>query len=628
MSYEDELRALGSLMMAGRLSELRTRMVLLWPPDFPWHDEDAIGYVTEILRVARAAHGDAALPLYRTYERRLKDANAEFGWLRSLPIRSHVVEAYEGPQRTLAWLDEARAAIPPPADGITELLAGQILLAAGDAEAARLRLRAAVNRSLSGIAWYRVESLNAMTNCLTILGEYRLAFEYLRTHGIDAYKLGHIEAGDLHKSIEGGALLFGEIDYLIEVKRNLAARAREERNVSLAAVYQSDAGFRLGQLGVREEASRALHDAAADADQGHHPGDPYFFTTCALLARYLRADPLSHDELNVQFIQFHEPGMSPAFRSGAAAVVKEWNRLRSRTDDWHRLLIAAELVALAARHFVEQRRPDDAHALYDALLSGEQSQDAIYLFAAEDYVESLLAQRHFASAEQVARAQLARMPNAFAHERFALRQAIARAALGRGDRETAHTTAEEALLEWGRVLGGLYQEAHKIAWLRRGAPCIECAIASLRDPAPWISDAERLHALFRLIELGKARLTADLVNHTGRLPGVYLVPEIEQRGGLALNNWAHFENPDVWPLVMLQLSVHADAMFTTYHADDGRAVSTKQRDIDALRRIIRIPASAEKQLYATAQALVFDDAHTRPRDDITAEVRRGMQGQR
>ena len=78
---------------------------------------------------------------------------------------------------------------------------------------------------------------------------------------------------------------------------------------------------------------------------------------------------------------------------------------------------------------------------------------------------------------------------------------------------------------------------------------------------------------------------------------------------------------------MLQLSIHADAMFTTYYNDESRPLSTKQRDIDALRRVIRIPANAEKQLYATAQALVFDEAHPRPRDDITAEVRRGMQRQ-
>jgi hypothetical protein len=625
VTYEEELGALGPLLMAGRLDELRQRMVRLWSPDHAWGDEDAIGYVTELLRIARAEYRDLALPLYYAYERRLKDPNAEFGWLRTLPVRSQIVEAYEGPQLAITWLEKAHDAIPPPADGITDLLIGQILLAEGDAEAARVRLRAAVQRSLSGVAWYRLESLNAMTNCLTTLGEYRLAFEYLRTHAIDSYKLGRFEIRDLHKSIEGGALLFGEIDYLIEVKRNLAAREREEGNISLAAVYQSDAGFRLGQLGAREEAASALLEAADDAKKGRHPGDLHFFVVCVLLARYLRPDPLSREELIVLFVQTDEPAMVRAIRSGAAALVEEWRHLRSATDDWRRILVSAMLLALAARHYLEQGQNKDGHAVYDALIGGKRPKDAIYIFAAEDYIESLLAERQWARAEQVARSQLASMENASAHERFGLRQAVARATLGRGDRRTAHATAEEALLEWGRVLGGLYQEAHKIAWLERGAPCIECAIASLREPAAWIGEQERFRALFRLIELGKARLTADLVNHSGRLPGVYLVPEIGKRGGIGTTEWSYFQNPDLWPLVMLQLVVHADGMVTVFHDNDGRTVASRERDVEALRGVIRIPIGPEKQLYASARSLVFDDADPAPRDDITAEVRRGME---
>lgn len=624
MTYEEELGALGPLLNGGRLTELRDRMVRLWPPDGAWADEDAIGYITELLRIARAAHGERALPLYRAYERRLKDATAEFTWLRTLPVRSAVVETWEGPARTMVWLEEVRSVTPPPADGLADLLIGQILLGEGDAEGARVRLRAALHRSLSGVAWYRLESLNAMTNCLTILGEYRLAFEYLRTHAIDAYKLGRVEARDLHRSIEGGALLFGELDYLIEVKRNLAARERSEGNVSLAAVYQSDAAFRLGQLGAREEASAALLEAAQDASRGLHPGDAHFFIVCLILARYLRPDPVSRDELLEYAAGLEEPALLNAVQCDAAAMREEWRRLRSRTGDWRVLLVGAEVMALAARNRLDEGLPQEAHAIYDALLDGKRPKDAIYLFAAEDYIESLLAARQFARAEQVARAQLEGMSQAFAHERFALRQAIARGALGRGDRRTAHAAAEEALLEWGRVLGGLYQEAHKIAWLQRGAPCIECAIASLREPAAWIGEDERRHALFRLIELGKARLTADLVSHTGRLPGVYLVPELEKRGGIGTTEWFYFQHPDLWPIVMLQLSVHADGMVTLFHGSDGRTVSALERDVGALRGVIRIPAGPEKQLYATAQSLVFDDAVPAPRDDITAEARRGM----
>ena len=94
------------------------------------------------------------------------------------------------------------------------------------------------------------------------LGENRLAFEYARSHSFERYKLGQIGEGDLHKDLYSNALMFGQIDYLVDMKRNLARQARQRRDHTGAALHGSDAGFRLAQLGLRAEAAEVLAEAA------------------------------------------------------------------------------------------------------------------------------------------------------------------------------------------------------------------------------------------------------------------------------------------------------------------------------------------------------------------------------
>src|SRR5262249_44370134 len=151
--------------------------------------------------------------------------------------------------------------------------------------------------SLNGIEWYRLEAINEMALCLVRLGENRLAFEYARTHSLEKYKIGQLAEGDLYKAVEGNALLFGPIDYLVELKRNPARKAREQGDGTWAALHESDAAFRLAQLGLRDEAVPVLLQAAADAARGRHPGDPDFSLTCRLLTHYLAPGQLGDDEL-------------------------------------------------------------------------------------------------------------------------------------------------------------------------------------------------------------------------------------------------------------------------------------------------------------------------------------------
>ena len=189
----------------------------------------------------------------------------------TLPLRAETVEAYEGPDRAVAWLHDLAQRIPPPDDGIVELLLGRIFMAQEQFSAARKHLSQAVTRSLSGIEWYRLEALNEMVRCLARVGENRLAFEYARTHSMESYKLGRIKETDLYEAIYGLSLIFGQIDYIAEVKRNLAEKAREKSDFTRAALHESDAGFRLAQIGAREEAALSLIQAARDAAQGSHP---------------------------------------------------------------------------------------------------------------------------------------------------------------------------------------------------------------------------------------------------------------------------------------------------------------------------------------------------------------------
>jgi tetratricopeptide (TPR) repeat protein len=636
---EQDLQQMGPLLEAGRLEELGRLMRSCWPPTARWDSED-VQLLGTLLLAASHGLGGRAFPLYEPYAERLRSLEAEIPWLFSFPLRAQVVERYEGFDRAMEWLREAVGLIPPPSDGIADLAQGRLLMARGEHALARTHLSRAVSRSIQGtLVWYRLEALNEMAICLAHLGERRLAFEYFRIHTIECYKLGRIESSDgLFKAIYALSLVFGQLDYTVDVKRNLARGASGAGRFSHAALEMSDAGFRLGQLGLRSEAAAALEEAAGLADRGAHPGDPSFAVTCRLLARYLDPAVLGAGEMET-LLEAAARRLTPQGLDLAAEAAVSLRRGKvpgsSTLENWRTAcaqyaardsissaearsaLILNHLAALLARCYRDAGRDEAAEAFYVVLTSSEGPKDAIFLFAREDHAEHLLRFGRAREALGVCRPRL-EGPSRFPHERFSFRRLAAQARLALGDRRGAYEQALAALSDWKRVLEGLYGESHKIAWLARGEPCLVCALETVREPAEWMPEPERRRELFRLTELGKARLVADMVSHTGRIPGVYLLPGGMARGDdLWLSAWAQ---GDWFAPLLLQASSYADGMQTFYYDEHGRSTSFAERDMEALRGVIHLPVSEEKRLYATADALGFEEQPDPAREELVEDL--------
>ena len=484
----------------------------------------------------------------------------------------------------------------------------------------------AVDQSLAGIEWYRLEALNEMVKCLAQAGENRLSFEYARTHSIESYKLGRVGEGDLYKAINGLSLVFGQIDYIAEVKRNLAEKAREKPDFTWAALHEADAGFRLAQMGAREEGASSLAQAAGDASRGSHPGDPFFAATCRLLARYLDQSPIGGEEIQ-QLLQLTSQWESIPFGSllketsllvrdnlsPGARLMDEWQSLCSGygtsrglpTRERHGLLILNHLAALIARFYRENNAWSHAEAFFEVVTSVAGVQDAIFLFSREDYAEALIREGRIPQALRICEGLLAQA-GSFPHERFVYRQLAARCNLALGFNQEAYAYAQLALADWKRVLEGLYSEKHKVRWIERGTSCLSCALEAIRAPVPWMPDPERFREIFSLIELGKARLVADMVSHPGYLPGVYLLPESRAMKKDVFKILRQ-EHPEWYPPVVLQTAVYAGGMSVVVHDESGGEAKTLFLDVTPLRGVIQLPVAPEKRLFATAGSLPYEE---------------------
>lgn len=637
----ETLDELYPLVVGGAFDDLRERMLALWPPDTISNPDD-VQLLTIVLGAVHREHGAAALPVYTAFAERLKTAG-DRRWLQTLALRARIVDAYEALENAANWLRKLAEQTAPPDDGYVSLVLGRLFMAHGEPAAARPHLSRAVMQSLMGIEWYRLEALNDMALCLVSLGESRLAFEYVRTHSFEAYKLGRVGEGDLHRTLYGNALIFGQIDYLVDMKRNLARRARNNKDHTRAALHESDAGFRLAQLGLRDDAAEVLAQAVGDADQGGHVGDPAFAVMCRLLARYLALSPLDPRELVADLGTLHaQPSLLSArsiqatrraVGAGAAlspGVVEKWQEASRRyrpelmrsNDEVRERLVLVHLTALLARYHAEGRSLAIAGRLFDTLADAPRMRDAIFLFVREDRAKQHVAAGQFRAGLELCRPTL-EQADAVAHERFAFRQLAAQAYLGLGDDQQAYQYARLALGDWKRVLEGLYDEKRKMAWLQRGAALLTCAINALRRPSDWMAEPIRRHEIFRLMELGKARLVSDMVSHAGHVPGAYLLPDMQAHGRDFFDTLRR-ENPDWYAPVLLQSGSPADALATYVYDDDGRLVSVTFPDVTALRGVIQLPLSPEQRLYATADPLSFEDRQDAAESDLYADLVRAL----
>lgn len=628
----EELRTLGPLLMSGSAEKLRSRMCKIWPPDTPWDDED-IKFVTLLLRTFKSAHPGKADPLYIPFAGRIKNDTGEPRWLRTLFLRAEVIKVYEGYDKAIAWLQEMAQRILPPDDGVVHLVMGKLMLSQGELVTARDELRRAVERSMHGLEWYSLEALKEMSLCQVRLGNQLLAFEYAKTYLTQSYKLCKISADQMLQACKGQAIIFGQIDYLFELLGNLTQKAREEGNFRLAAVTAGEAAVLLCQIGAANEATDLLQHAAADSERMPDRIDAQFAMTCRLLARYVDPTPLAREELNHTLSEFamrwgqganralidttrerlcdDAPLDSHCLEEWRAACIEYRQGFGTRRDETMEILV--HLAALVARFYDELGTKQVATALYNAVLEGD-GEDSIGTCAIFPLVRERLAQILMQAGEIVEALQICERP--LMHEiisplnRFVFRQLVSQCKLLLGHTEEAFEGAIAALADWKRILEGLYDEKHKIAWLSRGENCLKCAIDAIRKPVGWMTNEERHRQLFRLMEFGKARIVTDMMSRRSYLPGSYMLADILRHGA----EWDKVmfqiveEDPDWYAPLVLEIPVLMDQMSTVIHEDDGRIAEVVPVDLAPFRCALQMPLSPEKRLLVTAESLAFEES--------------------
>ena len=489
---------------------------------------------------------------------------------------------------------------------------------------------------MQGVEWYCLEALNEMGMCLAQLGESCLAFEYARTHSFESFKLGRIKEQELYRAVCGLAMVFGQIDYRIEVKRNLARNACEEEDFNRASEEESDASLRLAMISNRDEAVIGMYRAAEYAARGSHPNDPYFAVACVLLARYLDENPLSDDEMGslwdkaAQIINIPFMDM-PVFRAMQqkveecivpdATLLHRWLSLCNRyqhalslsADKSQSLLICNHLTALMGRYYAERHNEMLAVSFIEEVASIE-SGEAIFVFTRQDYVNQLILDGKLQEALKVCQLVLAQdLP--IIDERFAFAQLAARCCLSLKFDQQAFAYAKLALSDWKRILEGLFVEEHKAAWLERGVSVISCAMEILAKPLSWMPEEDRYREIFNLIEQGKARMMTDMVSRSDYISGVYLLSEIKKKR-TDLFEVLLQEYPDWFVPALIQTSADSNILTTAYHDDNGRIEKISKVNISALQSVIHLPLSPEKRLYATAQSLSFEKQIEPPSSEL------------
>ena len=627
LSVKPQLNELFQLLLHGTFQDVKAAMEkVLHDHEDSW-SPDEIGTLTILFRGLFNKLGIQTSSIYSSYEKIMKDPDASIPVLRTLSVRCQIVELYEGLDGALAFLTTLSDRVPAPDDGILFLTRGKMHLERGNLDSARKQLFIAVSRSLSGIEWYRVEAFGLFANCLIQLGEYRLAFEYVRTQSIEQFKLGQLNKNTLFQALFGLSLLFGQIDYKISIHKNLSNGFRNARKFSRAAVEESTIALHLAQLGILDEAIPRLLQAAQDAARGKFHSDPHFSVICQLLRRYLNRASLDCVEMLKYLKLARKWGPSKLSHIADSAemhvtcndktktlILGSWKEAFAAYHAEHSTtnLVLMELLALLARYYSDIGDKLFSTMLYEIFLSpGATSSDAIFDFAFDSYIRLLIEGGRGRDAAQLAETRLAQEEagSRAAHEIFAIRRLAAEARICEGNRKMAYQHAMAGLQEWRLVLNGLYEETHKIAWIERGLPLINIAMEALLVPADWISESDRKKVLFALVELGKARLVADNVMRQVMLPGAYLLPgeHSRERLGNLLSDIAD-QHPEWYPPLLLQTAVFGDALYVVRHDEySPDSFEQEQLEIEALRGAILLPLSKQARLLAAVDSVGFNN---------------------
>ncbi len=642
-SSEEEFRSLGVLIENGQIEQLGQRLLVLWPPNAEWDHED-VQFLAGLLPALKEYFGEKADPIYYAYAERLKSHHDNREWLKTLLIRSEVVKRYEGSDATIAWLEALRPqmtsglSVRSPDDGYIDLLVGHMLREKGMLTDAREHLLRAAWLAMPNSAageWYLLETLNEAALCLAQLGEARLAFEYARAFCIQSLIRGHIKVQDLdhlYQQVYDIAMIFGQIEFMLELKRNLTHNACANGDFAWATQHESDASLCLAMIGVRDEAVAGLDRAANYAMQGSPRSSQYFSVICHLLARYLDQTPLTDDELDRLWNEAARVIQTPSVRHTLSVMqekvrkhippdtplLEHWRSLCEQSplaqaksaDGTYSREICNHLSALLGRYYLERQNKALAMRFLE-VVALQESVEAICSFVRMDNADRLIRAGKTQQVLKICQLALARNFQGI-HERFFFAQLAARSCLALGWDQQAFAYAKRALSDWRRILDGLFAEEHKTVWLERGASVISCLMEILVGPLPWLSEEERHREIFEIIELGKARLMTDMVSHSGYVSGVYLFQEVVENPTVFVQ-MASFEGSG-WevPIMLLTFWLMPNVLVVDNPSDSGgREIS--YIDPTPLRSAFQLPRSSEKNLYTTAQSLPFEK-RTQPPD--------------
>lgn len=632
---EKELRHLGPLIISGKVDEVQSLMLCIWPPELEL-DRNDVSFICTVLTGLFNMHGARAHHVYWCFSDRLKRADGDLFWHSTLWTRTQVVADFEGLPNTITWLETLIHAIPPPDVGVAHLALGNLFLHNGQVTSAHTHLQEAVYYSICGVEYYSLDAISSMCTCLTRLGEPRLAFEYARCHAIQSYKLGRIQGEELRKALEGQAAVFGQIDYWIELDSNFADYWRSQKNFSVAAELNSQVGYRLAQLGAIQESIRVLSSAARDATRGSYPSDRPFVITCRHLARFLDPAQLHLEELDQTVSECKSvwlprnfsdaySSFSTGTRNGAhesravdhlAEIYKAEASARSTRKDHGESLNLVQIYALVGRYCHDQGDVNTSVRIWRDIVNSPNDTSAIFGFVRESLAGLLLEIGRPEESLSISRARLA-LSKMLAHERCTYHAIASRSLMALKRKREALEEATSALSDWARVLDGLYIEGHKSAWLQRGEPILRCAINAIAEPVPWLDEEKRRRELFRLTELGKARILTDMVARQGYELGAFSLTKGQK---LDILEYAAFHAKDWYvPLVIQSVSL-LDSMDLVVHGEQGGYQLTPQ-DIRPIKYAVRLPVSPERRLVTAAHSLGFEVTDSPKDDAVDRDIR-------
>jgi hypothetical protein len=237
--------------------------------------------------------------------------------------------------------------------------------------------------------------------------------------------------------------------------------------------------------------------------------------------------------------------------------------------------------------------------------------DAIFVFVLEWLAETLLRQGRPQESLEIARSVLGR-ERVLVHERFVHRGLAVRSLMALRHSQQAFSEAVAAMSDWRRVLDGLYVDEHKAAWLQRGEHALLCAIKAMCEPVPWMDEHKRRREMFRLTEVGKARILTDMVASRGYQLGAFgLAGAPSSKGDIFEAAFSH--DSDWLPPLQVQAIAFSDLMNLCVHDEMGGAEVTFQ-DIGPLKYAVQLPASPERRLVSSSASLAFDEADI-PKDE-------------